>query len=324
MTFKDAWLTQYAFKEFVPATNNPELGWPKLPLAEALTKRFIYTNPAKLTSMLCVDVDKEDAERFILSKVWDDGEAPEPNWITINPGSSHAHAGYWLKSPVSTSDASSHAARVYLYDTQRKLTSALSGDVSYSHLSTRSPFMLNHYLRSVREEPYELGELAETLKHIKLLKTYKLGTPQGRNVAMFETIRLRAYETRRKIDTYTQFHAFILSLTRETNIRMNAHLPLADSELQSIANSIAKWTWRNITPEKLTATQSFRASKRWEKVKQGDISKEKRLLRLADTRDEVLFLRSRNLTHNEIARATGLTKDQVKNKLRYARTLNYN
>lgn len=321
MRTQDKWLERYAFKSFVPATDNPEqFGWKTMPVDEAMSRRFIITNPAKLTSMLVVDVDRQDAEREILSKAWDDGEIPEPNWITTNLATTHAHAGYWLDTPVSTSDMSSYKARRYLYDVQRRLTHALGGDVRYSHHVTRSPFRLGHHTRFPRESSYPLKELASTLKDIQLLPSYEVDTTQGRNVALFDIVRERAYREYKNFNSHYELFEYLESVAQETNIRLNTER-LPDHEVRSVARSISRWIWHRFSDKKLSAKQAYRVNKRWEKVKRGDITNEKRLMSLSEIREEITFLRSRGLSHSEIANLTGLSKDQVKSRLQYARKL---
>lgn len=323
MTARETWLTKYAFKRYAPASDDPRLyGWEYYPVEDAVSKKYVRTNPARLTSMLVFDVDDPEAESTILSKAWDTEEIPEPNWITINPLSKHAHVGYWLQDPVATSDVSSYAARKFLYDTQKRLTVALGGDKYYSHGVTRSPFTLTQSTRFMREDSYLLKDLAKTLKEIKLLETYEVDTNQGRNVNLFESVRVRAYSARRSFTNYNDFHAYVLGVTAETNLRMNFGDLLPTSEERSIAKSIANWTWNNLKPAKFSKDQAYRVNQRWEKVRNGDITNERRLLRLAEVREEVDFLKSRGLSHAEIARATGLTKAQVKSRLQYSRRLN--
>jgi hypothetical protein len=292
-----------------------------MPIDLAVQKSHIKTNPQKLTSMLVVDVDEDDAERAILSKVWDDELAPEPNWVLTNPETGHAHAGYWLGHPVSTSDMSSYRARSYLYDTQKKLTIALGGDENYSNGVTRSPFATGHATRFLRSDPYELKELASTLKAIKLLPTFEVNTAEGRNVNLFEAVRKRAYSMHREFKTYPEFFDAVHAVASETNVRMEFIAPLPESEVKSVARSISKWTWKRFNGGSFTERQKAVVNKRWDKVRNGDVTNEVRLLKLAATREEVIFLHQRGLTQAEVARATGLTKDQVKEKLRYARKL---
>ena len=64
---------------------------------QAVSYRYIETQPTALKNMLVFDVDSEDAVSSIKSLAWDDEVIPEPNLIVENPGSSHAHAYYFLK-----------------------------------------------------------------------------------------------------------------------------------------------------------------------------------------------------------------------------------
>lgn len=321
MEDREQWLSRYAFKEYAPASDDVKRhGLRSLPVAEALSKRFIKTNPPRLTSMLVIDVDDPEAERRVLSKAWDTEEIPEPNWLLINPWSGHAHVGYWLGTPVATSELASEPALKFLHDMQRKLTKAIGGDVHYSHGTTRSPFMRGNPTRFLRQEPYELKEIASPLKNIKLDSGYHIDAAEGRNVNLFNNVKGRAYSVRRLYSDFYEFQERVFDIAAEFNLRAPGD-PLQPSEVQSIAKSIAKWTWKRINPKKFPARQAAVANKRWEKVRQGDLTNEKRLLRLMEVREEVSFLKSRGLTHSEIARATGLTKEQVKSKLRYMRKL---
>lgn len=321
MENREQWLSRYAFKEYAPASDDVKRhGLRSFPIQEALNKRFIKTNPPRLTSMLVIDVDDPEAERNVLSKAWDTEEIPEPNWLLVNPWSGHAHVGYWLGTPVATSELASESALRFLHDMQRKLTKAISGDVYYSHGTTRSPFMQGNPTRFIREEPYELKEIAAPLKGIKLDRSYQIDAAEGRNVNLFNNVKRRAYSARRLYTNYSEFHDRVFDIASELNLRAFED-PMDPSEVRSIAASIAKWTWNRIDPKKFSAYQTAVVNKRWSKVQQGDLTNEKRLMRLAATREEVTFLKSRGLTHTEIAKATGLSKDQVKSRLQYARKL---
>jgi hypothetical protein len=135
----------------------------------------------------------------------------------------------------------------YLCAVESAFREKLQADGGFSGLITKNPA---HPLWRVLRGPqiaYELGELAEWVelpKHMPKRKPEEIGL--GRNVTVFEWLRLYAYKQIRhyKGDVRNfvlwQSHLNGKALTRNGDL-LN---PLQGKEVWHIAKSVAKWTWR--------------------------------------------------------------------------------
>lgn len=212
-------------------------------LSSAIKRQYIQANPPHLRVWSIHDVDRAGG---VLS--WEDANLPPPSWGAANRENGHAHLVWGLSAPVLVdSDDMRQAPLRYLCAVESAFREKLQADGGYSGLITKNPA---HPIWRVLRGPrlaYELGELAEWVdlpKHLPKRKPDEIGL--GRNVTLFEWLRLYAYKHVRhyKGDVRNfvlwQSHLNGKALTRNGDL-LN---PLQGNEVWHIAKSVSKWTWR--------------------------------------------------------------------------------
>ena len=212
-------------------------------LSSALKRSYIQANPPHLRIWSIHDVDRTGG-----ALAWEDAQLPPPTWAAANRENGHAHLVWGLSAPVLVdSDDMRQAPLRYLCAVESAFREKLQADGGFSGLITKNPA---HPLWRVLRGPqlaYELGELAEWVelpKHMPKRKPEEIGL--GRNVTVFEWLRLYAYKQIRhyKGDVRNfvlwQSHLNGKALTRNGEFKT----PLQGKEVWHIAKSVAKWTWR--------------------------------------------------------------------------------
>ncbi len=262
------WISQYPLRRRAYASDNMAHGLTHDTVDEALTKRFIQTNPSALTKMIVLDCDYEDADRKVQSLVYDDGVLPEPNWITVNPESQHAHVGYYLGEPVTMTAVAKHKPIAYAAVIDASLRAVAGGDPAYTGFITRNPLHGSATTIWGRSEPYSLGELRESLgdRLLDRVPSRLLLQGVGRHVTLFEHLRLWAYEEKRsgRHSTFESFrktvydHADVISIMFVTD-------PLPVADVRSCAKSVSNWTWRKYDPTRSSERSKIMNQARWER-----------------------------------------------------------
>lgn len=225
----------------------------RLPKQEAFKQAYIAPNNSSFINCLLFDIDNEEA-----GATWLDCDAPMPNWICQNPHNGHAHYGYQLIAPVPRTLKARASPQRYLARIQHAMTEQLKADRAYSHFLTKTPEHPNHRTIWGRKQPYTLPELAEWLpddlplpKRIK--RTEAVG--EGRNVTLFDSLRHWAYRQRLSYNSYDLWLNACLGYAHSLN-QFSCPLPL--NEVRHTANSVAKWTWRNISDKGFSQVQQRR------------------------------------------------------------------
>jgi Replicase family/Primase C terminal 1 (PriCT-1) len=122
---------------------------------------FVQINPRDFINFLVVDVDREDAELWLMHPA-----VPEPHWIIQNPQNGHAQAG-WMIDPVRRApDAREHPVR-YAESVQAALDVLTGSDPNFTRFLVRNPVAQSpagNVRFGSRLEPYTLGEL---MKHMQ-------------------------------------------------------------------------------------------------------------------------------------------------------------
>lgn len=313
-TAEKQWTERYAYSVRGWGTEDLTKGLRSYPLTEALEMTFIATNTKRFTNMLVLDVDDADAESLIKSLAWDEEVLPEPNWMTVNPASGHAHIGYWLTDPVRTDDLGRLKPMQYAAAVHEGLRQVVPGDPGYTGRITRSPFA--HPTVFMRDEQYELKELASKITVPSRLPKKARQQGLGRNCTLFDDLRTWAYGAWRNFDVYEQFRTAVSMMAETLAIQFMGD-PLPPSEVRAIARSVASWVWRNFDSQTFSKIQTARITKRWEQDMHSiDIRK-----KAAERRQAVLTLQDEGLTYNEIAERLGMTFNQVRSQIQYARRL---
>lgn len=222
----------------------------------ALTRRHVQMNGTALLGALVFDVDVEDAARHVQSLAWDDEAIPAPSWITSNPHTDHAHVGYLLAEPVTTTNAAHRRPVEYAADLERTLRSRMGADYRYSGVVTRNPLHTGHVTTWGRSKPYTLGELQEPLGKLdprppRIVQEAGL----GRNVGLFDTVRAWAYSNFRHFDSLDRFSRAVTAHALALNA-VSFDAPLSITEARCVARSVASWTWRTFTENQRHNTYS--------------------------------------------------------------------
>jgi hypothetical protein len=184
---------------------------------------------------------------------WTEVGLPEPSFVTVNPSNGHAHYTYLLRGWVRIDGADVaqlHAVR-YLAAIERAYTRALGADPGYAGLVIHNPLNLMYDTVAGRAEPYSLGELSA---HVELPTTPRRREPEirceGRNVETFDRLRFWAYGAvgEWRCGAYDDWLTAVETRAGALAERVRPAYPAAshafsDTEVRSIAKSVAGWVW---------------------------------------------------------------------------------
>ena len=244
-----------AFVERLPrrpyCTDDPAHGLRIRPQASALAYRHIQHNPPPHVAALVFDLDKADSYH-----AWQDAGLPAPHWISVNRMNGHAHIGYILAAPVARTSAARQKPLRYLAAIEHVLAKRLGADLGYSGLITKNPTHADWLTVWHQIEPYSLDYLAEFCPDADLAaysrRSRKEATGLGRNVTVFDNVREWAYTAIRahwRPNGYDAWLCAVQAACECTNVfGLEQGGPLPHSEIKATAKSIARWTWRNLTP----------------------------------------------------------------------------
>ena len=244
-----------AFVERLPrrpyCTNDKSSGLLIRPQATALGYLHIQYNPPPHVSSLVFDLDKPDGYH-----AWKDAGLPAPHWISVNRTNGHAHIGYMLAAPVARTSAARQKPLRYLAAIEHVLAKRLGADMGYAGLITKNPTHSDWLTVWHQIEPYSLDYLAEFCPDADLSaysrRSRKEATGLGRNVTVFDNVREWAYTAIRahwRPNGYDAWLSAVQAACECTNVfGLDLGGPLPHSEIKATAKSIARWTWRNLTP----------------------------------------------------------------------------
>jgi len=273
-------------------------------VAEAIKKAIVQHNWRNSLSWLVYDVDRGTA-----AYDYQDRAAPPPNIVAINTNNGHAHLFYGLEEPVHKNTTSSQKAQRYAASIDVALTRALGADPGYSKLLSKNPLHDRWVTLYVRADLYDLDELAGWLD-LEPYKDKRRRLPaigEGRNVTLFESLRLWAYRARRQ--PYLSEEMF-LEAVRSHAMVLNAdfHPPLPHSEVRSTAKSVARWTWRKMS------TEGFRAYQK----RRSQLAAQKRTSKAQELRAAIVEAHEQcpGLAQADLAAMFGVTQPTVSNHLR--------
>ena len=243
------------FRERLPwhgyATDELSAGLRFFARDHAILRAYLQYNPRHSIGWLCYDMDSDTA---ILD--WDDRHCPAPNIIVMNRNNGHAHLFYAIGKPVHDYYGASQKALRYVASIDIALTRKLGADPGYAKLISKNPLNDRWYVTTPRADPYDLEELADWLD-LDAYQDRRRRLPTeglGRNCTLFETLRIWAYRARRQPHLSEEmFHSTVRNHALVINGAFNP--PLPHSEVRATAKSVAKWTWRNMSPEAFSAYQ---------------------------------------------------------------------
>lgn len=287
-------------------TNDLKFGLHIRSASNAVKHLYIQPNDPNNTAWLVYDLDRPTA-----SIDWQDRHVATPNWIATNMDNGHAHLAYGLGSPVWTQYGKKDPAFRYMASIDVAMTKVLEADPGYSKLICKNPLREDFWKVDLYQtELYDLPWIADYL-NLEPYKDARRNLPEeglGRNCTLFGHVRRWAYQ---KIREPWLSEDFFLSAVVEYATGFNAikfaH-PLPYTEIEATAKSIAKWTWRNMSPAGFQRWSQNRRAKSIE-TRVG----------MADTQAERIRLfmeKYPELTQAGLAELLGVTDRTVRNALR--------
>lgn len=231
----------------------------------ALNSVYIEHNNDSFINSIVFDIDSDTA-----AIAWQDANIPKPNVITQNPDNGHAHLFYALSSPVCITENARRKPQKLLKGVIEGLTERLGADPCYTGKITKNP--LNPRWRTFwNEQPrFELNYLCEFIDTNKRVKkeVRKSIVAEGRNTALFDTLRFYAYSIIFKYQKNDDFCGFISALQEEAeNINDSFEDQLGFKEINHTIRSISSWVWGTFDSDTFSEIQSNRAKKAKGKTK---------------------------------------------------------
>jgi hypothetical protein len=223
------------------------------------------SNRRKVTSGATDAVDEEDS-----FEAWERANLPAPNAYIQNPDNGHGHLWYALGSPVGKCNGHRSAPIYLAADVERGMTRRLGADPAYANQLTKNPLHPRWRTSWFAPYPYTLTTLLGLLDRKDVRHTERREETFGisRNCDMFNELRRFAYRNVLAYKESGDLDAWRLRLLNEAHALNVFALPLATSDLRSVACSVAKWTWRRFSPERFSEIQAARgregAAQRWQ------------------------------------------------------------
>ena len=183
----------------------------------ALRHRHIEINRESAAFWLTFDIDRPDAV-----DAWDEAKLPPPNFIAINPANGRGHGAVRLATEVARHDTANPKPLAYLAAVQRGMTKRLRADPGYAGFLVKNPVHSDWRTLWLAPQPYTLAGLAAWLDpaDMRAMPRLELEFGLGRNVTLFDAVRVRAY---RMVDSFRDagdrngFLAEVLAIAVECN-----------------------------------------------------------------------------------------------------------
>ncbi|EMW1803082.1 replication initiation protein [Salmonella enterica subsp. enterica serovar Chester] len=231
----------------------------------ALNSVYIEHNNDSFINSIVFDIDSDTA-----AIAWQDANIPKPNFITQNPANGHAHLFYALSSPVCITENARRKPQKLLKGVIEGLTERLGADPCYTGKITKNP--LNPRWRTFwNEQPrFELNYLCEFIDTNKRVKkeVRKSIVAEGRNTALFDSLRFYAYSIIFKYQKNDDFCGFMSALEEEAeHINDSFEDQLGFKEINHTIRSISSWVWGTFDSDTFSEIQSNRAKKAKGKTK---------------------------------------------------------
>jgi hypothetical protein len=299
-------------------TDDYRYGGQQMSKSFGIKKNYIQVNTPTYQQAILLD---HDDEAFMADLRYEYSHLPIPNIVIENKGNGRAHSITLLRSPVPKTEKSHKHPIAYCKAVETALTLEYDADPYYNHIWVKNPFSDAYRVHVLRDEPYDLGELADKLEikpftakeakaEIALAKkrAESEGHFLGRNCHLFDMVRHWAYQEIRNYRA-TDLELWRSAVMQETMVQ-NAMLnsPLDYNELKGIAKSIARWVWNKDgeAQARFSAVQAHRG-------KLGDSSPggKARSAQFDDKREQAKALHMQGMKKTKIAEFLGVSRMAV-------------
>jgi len=274
------------------------------PQSQALAEPFLQLNPPSHAAWLVFDIDRAGA-----ANAWVDASLPPPTYVATNPANGHAHIGYALSSPVCTTAHARLKPLRYLAVIQYAYGQQLGADVAFGGLLAKNPLHPRWLLwEPANAQRYELGLLADYVELPERLPSRRQQESRGysRNCDLFADLGAWAYGAVRRYWCPGGEAAWRNAVWAQAERLNTFGTPLSASEVAGIARSVARWTWRHMTPAGFSARQS--AVGRLGGIASGQA----RLAASQDLRQRTLELAADGLGYTRIAELLQVPRSNVR------------
>lgn len=229
----------------------------------AIKRRFIQANPPHMRVWSLYDIDRPGG-----GLAWEDANLPMPSWACVNRENGHAHLAFGLIAPVLTASMEARQAPLrYLNAVEAAFRAKLGSDDGYSGLITKNPRHPHWWTLKGQAEGYELGYLSEfvDLERFKARQGVKVAeVGLGRNVTLFDFVRLWAYKEVRNHESFDLWETAIYRRCLHRN--GDFPNPMDWREVKCISKSVSKWVWNRFdvvaSDEKFSKLQAHRGSQK--------------------------------------------------------------
>jgi len=274
------------------------------PIETAIGKPFLQLNRPCFVDWLIIDID-----RACTGYEWYDRGLPAPTFVVLNPDNRHQQIGYALAAPVCKTHIARQHPLQYLAAIKHAYCSRLGGDPMFNGPLSKNPLYTEwHLIEPANAPQYELAELAEfvTLPR-RLPKRQDLeAVGLSRNCTLFDEL---ARWSRRAVRQYWRpggedaWHSAIRDRAHDLNTFTP---PLPVNEVNSIARSVGKWTWRHTTPSGFREWQASMG-------RRGGLAKG---AANADRRAQAVLMAEQGMSQRRIAAALDVSQSAVRDWLR--------
>ena len=249
----------------------------KTTVLDAVKRRYIQPNSPANLRWLVYDVDRPTA-----SIDWYDKPCPPPNIVAMNRENGHAHFFYGLEVPVWRQYGAKDKAFRYASAIDVALTKTLDADHGYGKLIAKNPLRPDAWdVQVYQNYSYDLPLLADYLD-LEPYQDLRRNLPPiglGRNCTLFDRARMWAYKAIRR--TWLNDDFWRWAVEGAATGYNDFPRPLDEAEVRATAKSIAKWTWRNMSPQGFQEWSEARRQKSMAVRRAGSIELFKKIQTLA-------------------------------------------
>lgn len=284
--------------------------------------RYIQQNTPWQLSFMVFDLDYKQA-----ICAHEKADLLAPSFYVVEPTKTTAHAVYALEQPVLRHHTSNDKPQRLFATLEQAYGEKMGADAGYSGLVMKNPFCEDYkvYLPEERKPLlYSLTDMAEyvdfdSINKKRLRRPIEIANAysESRNVAVFDIVRKWAYKAIRDywFGSYESWLSAVNQAVSEAWAGIESGFSKTDhdyllSERRATAKSIAKWTWRNVTPASFELFVAKTHQPHLQRARQSK-SVESRLIKTQDKRDQARELKESGVSVTEIARLLEISRPTI-------------